>query len=115
LILTQWLFVGQAQRQAMLNRQIRVAWLSAPCRSARGRPQAKRGFADPNRQIPPSTQAFDILRPVGNTMPLLRDLVTAIRVEFVRHLHYLDWNRPLHISARTIHETTPDFDQNTLF
>jgi hypothetical protein len=97
--LAQRLVENHPKRQTSFNRQIRVTPLSARRRSARRRPQAKRIFADPNRQITALSQAFVVLRPVGYLMHLLGDVVTTIGVEFVRHLQYPEKEQTASISA----------------
>jgi hypothetical protein len=83
--LAQRLLENQAQRQTQLYREIGVLWLTARGCSAWSRPQLKRVVTDPNRQITAPPKAFVIFRPVGHPMLLLRDLVTTISVELVRH------------------------------
>ncbi|MEO9777513.1 MAG: hypothetical protein ABJO75_12680 [Sedimentitalea sp.] len=92
--LMQRLLEDQAQRQAHLNRQIRVVRLSAARGSARGRPQGKRVLADPDSQIAASPQAFVVFSPVGHPMPLNWDLVTTISVELVRHSQIPECYKP---------------------
>ncbi len=82
----QWLLEHHAQRQAKLDRQIRLDSLTTRRHSRWCRPQSERVIADPDRQITALPQAFIVLGPVGHRMPLRQDLVTAIGVEFVRHL-----------------------------
>jgi len=86
--LAKRLFEDHTQGQAKFDRKIRVASLSTRGCSAQCRPQAKRIFADPNRQITALPQAFILLRPVCHLMLLRRDLVTTISVELVRHLQH---------------------------
>lgn len=58
--LPQRLVENYAQRQALLNRKIRVAPLSTTRGSARRRPQPKRIFTNPDRQIttPPQPSLY---------------------------------------------------------
>lgn len=56
-------------------------------------------ISDPNRQITASPLTFVVLRPVGHTLFLLRNIVATIGVEFVRHLQHLQENKPQPISA----------------
>ncbi len=49
------------------------------------RPQIKRVFTDPVRQVTASPQAFVVLGAVGHPTLLLRDLGATSGVELVRH------------------------------
>jgi hypothetical protein len=55
--------------------------------------------ADPDRQITASPPAFVVLGPIGQPMLLLRDLITMIGVELVRHLQHPQEKRPQPISV----------------
>jgi hypothetical protein len=92
--LTQRLLENQAQHPAPLDNQIRVVRLYTTRCSARCRPQGKRIFANSDSQFTALLQAFVVLRPVGDPILFLRDLVTMSGIEFVRHLQHSENNRP---------------------
>lgn len=52
------------------------------------RPQSKRVFTDPVRQVTASPQAIVLLGPFGHAMLLRRVLFTTSGVELVRHLQH---------------------------
>jgi hypothetical protein len=55
----------------------RCPWLSLPSRDRR--------LGEPDGQAPAPAQGGVILRPVRHSVPLLRDVVAAIRIRFERH------------------------------
>jgi hypothetical protein len=84
--LPQRLLEHHAKGQAKLNSQVRIDGLAARRRSGCRRPQSQSLFANPNRRITAPPKAFILLGLVSHPTLLLRDLVAAISVEFVRHI-----------------------------
>jgi hypothetical protein len=101
---------NHAQRQAKLNRQIRIARLSATCRSAWRRPPAKRVFTDPNRHVTALSQTPIILGPVRKSMLLSGDCITTVGVKLMRHLQCPGWNspQPCQLGTDPCNNATPD-------
>src|SRR6476620_4410340 len=84
---------GLAQRQAENrpprqrrgDRQRRVARLTATRAAWRGLPRRNRCFREPDGQAPALAQRDVIGRPIRHSVPLLRDVMTAVLVRFERH------------------------------
>src|SRR6185437_15877371 len=76
----------EPQRQNQLDRQIRVASLTAGRRPSGRLPPSNRRFVDPQRQVAASLEAGFVLRPVLDTVAGPWNAVTAGGVEFERHL-----------------------------
>ena len=80
--------IRRAQRQACLDRQIRVSPLATPRRAARRAPHTLSLITDPNRQITPLAQALVIFCPVDHPVLRLIKLVPSRCVELMWHLGY---------------------------
>ena len=78
--------IRRAQRQACLDRQIRVSPLATPRRAARRAPHTLSLITDPNRQITPLAQALVIFCPVDHSVLRLIKLVPSRCVELMWHL-----------------------------
>src|SRR4051812_1941322 len=55
--------------------------LATSCRARLGRPGGDRLLGKPDRQAPALAQAGVVGRPIGDLMPLSRDMVTAVLVQ----------------------------------
>src|ERR1700736_1194637 len=73
------------QRQRRRDRQGRVARLAAARAAGLGLPRRNRGFREPDGQAPALAQRDVIGGPIRHSVPLLRDVMTAILVRFEWH------------------------------
>ena len=71
----------RAQRQGGQDRQWRVPGLAATRRARLGHPGGDRLLGNPHRQTPALAQAGVVGRPVGDFMPLPRDMMAAVLVQ----------------------------------
>src|SRR5216683_1600927 len=69
---------NRPQRQRRRDRQRRVARLAAARGARLGLPRRYRGFREPDGQAPALAQGDVIGGPIRHSVPLLRDVVTAI-------------------------------------
>src|SRR6516225_4516619 len=76
---------NRPQRQRRGDRQRRVARLTATRGAGRGLPRRNRCFREPDGQAPALAQRDVIGSPIRHSVPLLRDVMTAILVRFERH------------------------------
>src|SRR6476659_11240076 len=76
---------NRPQRQRRGDRQRRVARLAAARGAWLGLPRRNRGFREPHGQAPALAQGDVIGGPIRHSVPLLRDVVTAILVRFEWH------------------------------
>src|ERR1700738_2708231 len=76
---------NRPQRQRRRNRQRRVARLAAACGAGLGLPRRNRCFREPDGQAPALAQGDVIGGPIRHSVPLLRDVMTAILVRFEGH------------------------------
>ena len=76
---------NRPQRQRRGDRQRRVARLAAASGAWLGLPRRNRGFREPDGQAPALAQGDVIGGPIRHSVPLLRDVVTAILVRFEWH------------------------------
>ena len=80
--------IRRAQRQACLDRQIRVSPLATPRRAARRAPHTLSLITDPDRQVTPLAQALVIFCPVDHPVLRLIKLVPSRCVELMWHPGY---------------------------
>src|SRR3979411_2368312 len=73
------------QRQRRGDRQRRVAWLTTTRPAWLGLPRRNRCFREPDGQAPALAQRDVIGSPIRHSVPLLRDMMTAILVGFEWH------------------------------
>src|SRR5882724_9367879 len=73
------------QRQRRRDRQGRVAGLAAPRATGLGLPRRNRRFREPHGQAAALAQGAVIGGPIRHSVPLLRDVLTAILVRFEWH------------------------------
>src|SRR5438445_6476744 len=76
---------NRPQRQRRGDRQRRVARLAAARGAWLGLPRRNRCFREPDRQAPAPAQGDVIGGPIRHSVPLLRDVMTAILVRFEWH------------------------------
>src|SRR5437868_1705755 len=76
---------NRPQRQRRGDRQRRVARLTATRGAGRGLPRRNRSFREPHGQAPALAQRDVIGSPIRHSVPLLRDVMTAILVGFEWH------------------------------
>ena len=76
---------NRPQRQRRGDRQRRVARLTATRGAGRGLPRRNRCFREPDGQAPALAQRDVIGSPIRHSVPLLRDVMTAILIRFERH------------------------------
>src|ERR1700737_4427244 len=76
---------NRPQRQRRRDRQRRVARLAAARGAWLGLPRRNRGFREPDGQATALAQGDVIGGPIRHSVPLLRDVVTAILVRFEWH------------------------------
>src|SRR5712672_399900 len=76
---------NRPQRQRRRDRQRRVARLAAARGPWLGLPRRNRGFREPDSQAPALAQGDVIGSPIRHSVPLLRDVMTAILVRFEWH------------------------------
>src|SRR6266851_2313634 len=76
---------NRPQRQRRGDRQCRVARLAAARGAWLGLPRRNRAFREPDGQAPALAQGDVIGGPIRHSVPLLRDVVTAILVRFEWH------------------------------
>src|SRR5690349_13821031 len=73
------------QRQRRRDRQFRVARLAAARAAGLGLPRRNRRFREPHGQAAALAQGAVIGGPIRHSVPLLRDVLTAILVRFEWH------------------------------
>src|SRR6202049_3345828 len=71
---------NRPQRQRRGDRQRRVAWLTTTRAAWLGLPRRNRCFREPDGQAPALAQRDVIGSPIRHSVPLLRDVMTAILV-----------------------------------
>src|SRR5260370_23376041 len=76
---------NRPQRQRRGGRQRRVARLTAARGAGLGLPRCNRCFREPHGQAAALAQGRVIGRPIRHSVPLLRDVMTAILVRFEWH------------------------------
>src|SRR6478672_4453839 len=76
---------NRPQRQRRGDRQRRVARLTATRAAWLGLPRRNRCFREPDGQAPALAQRDVIGSPIRHSVPLLRDVMTAILVRFEWH------------------------------
>jgi hypothetical protein len=76
---------NRPQRQRRGDRQRRVARLAAARGAWRRLPRRNRRFREPDGQAPALAQGDVIGSPIRHSVPLLRDVMTAILVRFEWH------------------------------
>src|SRR5580693_10105128 len=76
---------NRPQRQRRRDRQRRVARLAAARGAGLGLPCHNRSFREPDGQAPTLAQGNVIGGPIRHSVPLLRDVMTAILVRFEWH------------------------------
>src|SRR6202048_2201704 len=76
---------NRPQRQRRRDRQRRVARLAATRAAWLGLPRRNRCFREPHGQASALAQRDVIGSPIRHSVPLLRDVMTAILVRFERH------------------------------
>ena len=76
---------NRPQRQRRGDRQRRVAWLTTARGAGLGLPRRNRCFREPHGQAPALAQRDVIGSPIRHSVPLLRDMMTAILVRFEWH------------------------------
>ncbi len=89
------------QRQSRLDRQAGVARLTAPTGAGLSFPGLDRFSRKPYGQAAPGTQARIVGRPVGDPVPLFRNVVPPVPVGFERH-----GRRPSVIEGSPKHQPT---------
>src|SRR5436309_1973143 len=75
----------QAKREAGLDGDRRIDWLTAPLSGGRGMPGLNGFFGQPNGDAPPPYQGRVVFRPVRDPVSGLRDFVAAGLIELVGH------------------------------
>src|SRR6266849_7909545 len=76
---------NRPQRQRRRDRQRRVARLAAARGAWLGLPRRNRFFREPHGQAPALAQRDVIGSPIRHSVPLLRDVMTAVLVGFEWH------------------------------
>ena len=77
------------QRQADLDRHIRIHGLTTAIFASLRPPRTGHALVEPERHIPAPAQRFIVVRPVRDLVSRCRELVPALGVEFVRHCSQL--------------------------
>src|SRR5712672_1004445 len=97
---------NRPQRQRRGDRQRRVARLTAARGAGLGLPRRNRRFREPHGQAPALAQGNVIGSPIRHSVPLLRDVMTAILIRFEWH-----GGGPASGNGAPIYPPAPDADR----